>query len=88
MYTEGTPGADRGSEDARVVSLESFKEGLVAAGVSPFEIIWGNYADHYHEVPQHLMSRYLHHRSTHLHRRALSIALCEEAFMDSHPFAC
>ena len=75
---------------ADVVSkdVEWFKQRLMDQKVSMFEIVWGNYVHYFDEVPTHLLGRYIHHRATFLHKKALSLAIFEEQVMEDHPFAC
>lgn len=68
-------------------TLERFKNELIERGVGTLEIVWGNYIDYFNEIPKGLMNRYLHHRRTHLHKRALELSLFEQALEESHPFA-
>lgn len=86
MYREGNE-ASVVPEVLKSRDVEWFKGRLLEQKVSMFEIVWGNYIQYFHEVPSHLMDRYLHHRSTFLHRQALSLALYEEKLMEEHPFA-
>jgi hypothetical protein len=67
--------------------LEAFKERLIEGGVSGLEIAWGDYVEHFHEVPPHLRERYLHHRRRLLHRDALALSRSEHDAMEDHPFA-
>lgn len=87
MYLEGTTIVD---EHARPIvrDVEWFKGRLIEQRVSLFEIVWGNYLHYFHEVPPHLMDRYLHHRASFLHKKALSLTILEEQMMEEHPFAC
>jgi hypothetical protein len=75
------------STPAHKNALEAFKERLIAEGVSALEIAWGDYVEHFHEVPEHLRERYLHHRGRLLHRDALALSLLEQTAMENHPFA-
>ena len=86
MYRENES-ADTAETNDKDRDAEWFKQRLIEQSVSALEIIWGNYLQYFHEVPPHLMDRYLHHRSTFLHRQALALARLEEAAMEDHPFA-
>lgn len=68
--------------------IDWFRDQLQERGVSRFEIVWGNYVEYFHQVPRHALNRYLHHRGSMLHKKALELALMEEEAMENHPFAC
>ncbi len=66
---------------------EWFKRQLTERGVGKLEIIWGDYRAYFHEIPPHVMDRYLHHRPMLFHKQALELTLLEEKAMEDHPFA-
>jgi len=69
-----------------VRDAEWFKERLQERGVCGLEIVWGNYRDHFNEIPEDLIFQYLSHRPRLLHKQALEAARFEREIFDAHPF--